>query len=141
MLVAVALTILCLCLPIGTFYAEGMRMATEYNLWIYTMQGAKDFTTMPLFIILLISSALGLYSIFAFHNRIFQARLCVLNMFLIIGWYILFTVFSQILGGSNIKFELEFASAAPCFALAMYFLSYKAIGKDEKLVRAADRIR
>ena len=141
MLVAVVLSVLCLCLPIGTFYAEGMRMGTEYNLWIYTMQGARDFSVCPLFIILLLSSVLGIYSIFTFHNRIFQARLCVFNMLLLIGWYIVFGVFSQVLGGGNITFELEFASVAPMFAIVMYFMSYKAIWSDEKLVRAADRIR
>lgn len=141
MLVAVILSILCLCLPIGTFYAEGMRMGTEYNLWIYTMQGTRDFSVCPLFIILLLSSALGIYSIFAYHNRLLQARLCVFNMLLLIGWFIVFAVFSQVLGGGNVKFELELASFAPMFAIAMYFMSYKAIWADEKLVRSADRIR
>ena len=141
MLVAVVLSVLCLCLPVGTFYAEGMRVGTEYNLWIYTIQGTKDFSVCPLFIILLLSSVLGIYSIFTFHNRIFQARLCVFNMLLLIGWYIVFGVFSQVFGGSTVSFELEFASVAPMFAIVMYFMSYKAIWSDEKLVRAADRIR
>lgn len=141
MLVAVVLSILCLCLPIGTFYAEGMRMGTEYNLWIYTMQGTRDFSVCPLFIILLLSSALGLYSVFCFHNRLLQARLCVFNMLMLIGWYIVFGVFSQVLGGGKITFEIEFAAGAPMFAIAMYFMSYKAIWSDEKLVRSADRIR
>lgn len=141
MLVAVVLNILCLCLPIGTFDAEGMRMATEYNLWLDTMRGAKDFTVCPLFVILLLSSVLGIYTIFAYHNRVVQARLCTFNMLLIIGWYIVFAVFSKVMGGGNIEFQAEIGSVAPMFALAMYFLSYKAIWADEKLVRAADRIR
>lgn len=141
MLVAVVLCILCLCLPIGTFYAEGMRMGTEYNLWIYTMQGTRDFSVCPLFVILLLSSVLGLYSIFCFHNRVLQARLCVFNMLMLIGWYIVFAVFSQVLGGGKITFEIEFAAVAPMFSIAMYFMSYKAIWSDEKLVRSADRIR
>ena len=141
MLLAVLLSVLTLCLPIGTFYAEGMRVATEYNLWLYTAQGTKDFTTCPLFIILLLSSVLGIYSIFAYHNRVAQARLCVFNIFLVIGWYIVFAVFSQVLGGGNISFEIEIGGGAPFIAIALYLLSYKAIWADEKLVRSADRIR
>ena len=141
MLVAVVLSILCLSLPIGTFMNEGMRVATEYNLWLYTMQGTRQFTTCPLFVILLLSTILGIYTIFAYHNRVIQARLCTFNMLLIVGWYILFTVFSQILGGKGVEFQMEIGAGAPAFAIAMYFLAYKAIWADEKLVRAADRIR
>ena len=141
MLVAVVLSILCLSLPIGTFMNEGMRVATEYKLWLYTMQGTRQFTTCPLFVILLLSAILGIYTIFAYHNRVIQARLCTFNMLLIVGWYILFTVFSQILGGKGVEFQMEIGSGAPAFAIAMYFLAYKAIWADEKLVRAADRIR
>ena len=141
MLVAVVLSILCLSLPIGTFMNEGMRVATEYNLWLYTMQGTRQFTTCPLFVLLLLSTILGIYTIFAYHNRVIRAGLGTFNMLLSVGGYILFTGFSQILGGKGVEFQMEIGSGAPAFAIAMYFLAYKAIWADEKLVRAADRIR
>ena len=42
---------------------------------------------------------------------------------------------------SGTTFQIEFGGALPAFALVFYFLAYKGIMADEKLVRAADRIR
>lgn len=142
-LAAVILSIACLCLPIGTFGDGGANSATEYNLWMTNEAGQKFFTTWPLFAILVPSAALGAYTIFLYHNRIVQARLCSFNMLLLIGWYIVFSVFGNLLGGdaSGMSFTPSWASFLPAFAIILYFMARKAILADEKLVRAADRIR
>ena len=143
LLLAVILSVVCLCIPIGTFDVGGLSTVTEYNLWLVDGQGQHQFSCWPLFAILLPSSALGLYTLFLYHNRRFQARMCTFNMFLVIGWYIVYAVFSNVLGSpaSGTTFQIEFGGALPAFALVFYFLAYKGIMADEKLVRAADRIR
>ena len=143
LLLAVILSIVCLCMPVGKFDVGGMSTMTEYNLWLVDGQGNHQFSCWPLFAILLPSSALGCYTIFLYHNRRFQARMCTFNIFLLIGWYIVFAVFSNVLGSpaSGTSFQIELGGGLPAIALALYFLAYKGIMADERLVRAADRIR
>ena len=143
LLLAVILSVCCLCSPIGTFDVGGLNTVTEYNLWLVDGQGQRQFSCWPLFAILLPSSALGLYSIFLYHNRRIQARMCTFNIFLVIGWYIVYAVFSNVLGSpvAGTTFQIELGGGLPAISLAFYFLAYKGIMADEKLVRAADRIR
>lgn len=142
-LAAVVLSIICLCLPLGTFGGDAANSATAYNLWLSNQAGQKFFTTWPLFAILLPSVALGIYSIFLYHNRIVQARLCTFNLLLLVGWYVVFSVFGNVLGGESagMAFSPSWSSALPAFAIVFYFMARKAILADEKLVRDADRIR
>jgi hypothetical protein len=66
-------------------------------------------------------------------------------MLLVLGWYILFAVFSQTLGNVadmiDLTFRPEIAAALPCVSTILYLMARHAILADEKLVRAADRIR
>jgi len=143
LLLAVILSVVCLCIPVGTFDVGGLHTVTEYNLWLLDGQGQHTFTCWPLFAILLPSSALGCYTIFLYHNRRTQAKFCTFNMFLLIGWYIVYAVFSNVLGSatSGTVFSIEIGGGLPALAIAFYFLAYKGIMADERLVRAADRIR
>jgi hypothetical protein len=85
LLVALILTIVCLSLPIAAFEPSGMGVNTEvYNLWIKNGSSALDFKVCPLFVILLITCPINLWAIFKFHDRKFQARLCVVNILLIL---------------------------------------------------------
>lgn len=85
---------------------------------------------------------ISLITIFLYKNRINQIRLSVINMFLIIGYYILLFVYvwfaSQRL---NAEWSLRFATAIPLINLILNYLAMGAIGKDEKLVKSLDRIR
>lgn len=140
-LFAVALCVFCLCMPIGN-YGAGLNSAVEYNLFLVNqMTGQKFFSTWPLFAILVASTALGICSIFMYHNRIAQARVCALCMLLLVGWYVVYAVFSNLLGGGNMSFSPSVSGILPAFAIVLYFMARKAILADEKLVRDADRIR
>lgn len=146
MLLAVALTIACLCLQIGTYSALGLPILNEYNLWLTDPLGAHHFTVWPLFAVLVLSATIGLCTIFMFANRKLQSRMCALNMLLILCWYILYIVFSQTLTGiipeeAAFTFRPAIAATFPCVASILYLMARKAIISDEKLVRAADRIR
>ena len=69
--------------------------------------------------------------------------MCMFNIFLLVGWYILYTVYSNVLGdsASGTSFQVEFGGGLPAFSIVFLFLAYKGIMADERLVRAADRIR
>lgn len=148
LLLAVVLSVACLCMQIGTFSVDGMAVAREYNLWVMHVDNAPEhhfsFATVPLFVVLLLSAALGLYSIFAYRNRITQARFCVFNMLLVVGWYILYAVYGFVLidaGGNPVYFAPSFPAALPAVAFVFHLLARRGIMADERLVRAADRIR
>ena len=54
-----------------------MGVNTEvYNLWIKNGSGALDFKVCPLFVILLLTCPINLWSIFKFHDERGQQTLC-----------------------------------------------------------------
>lgn len=150
LILAVVLTFACQCLQIGSFEVNGLIIGREYNLWIkvYDQLAADSagiyFATWPMFAVLLLSMTLGIYTIFVYSNRRNQARLCTFNLLLLIGWYVLYGVYSRVFIGRTIA-ESEFIpsvfAAFPAFAIIFYIMAHRGIMADEKLVRAADRIR
>lgn len=141
--VAVALSVACLCLQIGIFSDGGLVVAREYNLWSVQQDGSWTFSQWPLFAVLLLSAAVGAYAIFAFRNRLAQARLCLFAVLLIVGWYVLYFVYGQVLSGgqSGVSFTPSLTAALPAVSVVFYLLARRGIKADERLVRAADRIR
>lgn len=95
---ALLTTIACLCLPVGSFEPKGMGAESILmNLWISDANGGKDFNVWALFAILLVTCPINLFAIFDYHNRKRQARFCTFSMLMIIGWYVVYGVFSQVL--------------------------------------------
>lgn len=140
LLIAVVLGLICLCSPIGRFGGESLNTAVEYNLWLANqVTGQKFFSTWPLFAILVLSTALGICSIFMYHNRISQSRICTFAIMLLVGWYLVYAVLSKLLGMG--VFTPSWQAFLPALSIVLYFMSRKAILADERLVRAADRIR
>lgn len=142
LLLALIATVACLCLPVGRFTPDGMGLGSEmYNLWIADKStGEHSCIVWALFAILLISCPVALAAIFGYNNRRQQARFCLFNILLYIGWYVVFVVFAMTMGGND-KFHPSFASCLPFVAIVLTVMARKGINDDEKLVRAADRIR
>jgi len=143
LLISAILSIVCLCLPVGNLKSgTGMTDEVLYNLYLKTADGLCDFSSGILFIILLLTCTISVITIFMYHNRKRQARLCLLNMLLLAVWYAacLFTGFVTHNNG-NTEFSLSFTSAFPGISMILSFMARKAILADEELVRSADRIR
>lgn len=141
LLIALIITICCLCMPLGG-YNHGLGLeGTVYNLWITDANGAHDFSVWALFAILLITCPINIAAIFSYHNRMVQSRFCMFNILLIIGWYIVFGVFTLGMEKDSGSVYLNVASIFPLVSFILYFMARKAILADEKLVRDADRIR
>lgn len=144
LLVAIVLTVVCLCMQIGAFQVAGLDVARVYNLWFTDPLGHRHFDTWPLMAILLPTAALATYTIFIYHNRRVQALFCALNSLLIVGWYICFFVVGQTVGDKSwgaATFRPSWPAVLPFIALVFYILARRAIQADEKLVRSMDRIR
>jgi len=135
-------TIACLCLPVGTYYADGLLTGELYNLMIKGAEGGNSFMPWPLFAILLVSLPLALVAIFAYKNRKFQMHLCQLCMLLMLGWYIVAIVISRVTTSEALgTVTFNYAFTFPFISMVMYFLAKRGIMKDEKLVRSSERFR
>lgn len=138
---ALLATIACLCLPVGSFEPQGMGTENQLmNLWINETNGGRNFSVWALFAILLVTCPINTFAIFDYHNRKRQVRFCMFSMLMIIGWYIVYGVFSQVLM-PGFTFHVGFAACLPLIAFILLWLARHSILADEALVRAADRIR
>ncbi len=101
-----------------------------------------DSGTWGLTVISAVIPVFALYTIFSYKNRIKQIRFSVLNMFFLLGYYVLLFIYiwfaTQRL---NAEWHLRFVTAFPLINLILNYLAIGAIGKDEKLVKSMDRIR
>lgn len=82
--------------------------------------------------LLVVSAVLSAFTIFQYRRRPFQARLCVAGLFLVFAWYI---------GVAVLEAKVGTIEALPMVNAILIFMARKGILDDEKLVRAADRIR
>ena len=144
LMAAIVMTVICLCMQIGSFRVAGIEVARVYNLWFTDPLGKHHFDTWPLMAVLLPTAALATYTIFIYHNLKVQALFCALNALLIVGWYVCFFVVSQMVGDKSwgtVNFRPAWPAVLPAIALILYLMARRAIKADEKLVRSMDRIR
>ena len=141
LLIAFIVSVVCLCLPVGSVEPAGMGAGFKlYNLFLD--KGASvDYSACGLFGILLLSSVLSLCTIFLFRNRKLQASLCLCNEFLLVAWYIVLGVVTRNVIDPSAAFHVAFAACLPAVAIVLNVMARAGIIHDEKLVRAADRIR
>ncbi|MBO6017924.1 MAG: DUF4293 family protein [Prevotella sp.] len=79
-----------------------------------------------------LSAILSIYTIFIYKQRPRQAKLCLAGLFVIFVWYILLAVYQG---------YVTTIDSMPMVSAILVFMARKGIIDDEKLVRAADRIR
>lgn len=99
--------------------------------------------TWGVFVLGIVIAVLSLVAIFLYKNRPNQARICMINAFFMVTFYIII-----FLSGYNFQHDLAATHtswsaylAMPFVALVLDILAYRAINKDEQLVRSMDRIR
>lgn len=139
LIIAVILTIVCMSTQVAALYNDsGIEFARLYNLWLTDGQGNNSFLSVPLFICLLISSVTSIITIFLYMKRKLQATLCLVNIIVLVAWYIFLAVLPQQTGGTM---NLLLSAALPACSIILLFMARKGILADEKLVRSLDRIR
>ena len=107
----------------------GVLIIVNYPMW-------------PLFLLSLVASSLSIFTIFKFKRRLLQARLCVLTTVLFLLWYPAVLLVNKFMMPSGLQFDvLNVWGALPLISAILCILARKGIMDDERLVRAADRIR
>ncbi len=107
-------------------------------LLVAVILGMVFFLAWPLFIIQMLASAISLYTIFIYKNRPRQATLCLISILFNLAWYVTLAVLIQ---QGKLPEQLPYVVCLPLIAAIFCFMARKAIIADEKLVKAADRIR
>jgi len=141
LLLAVIASVVCLSMPIGRIEPVelGGDAYTFYNLFI---KGSETVIYKPLlFSMLLIEATVAFIDIFLYKKRVLQARLCTLCMGLIVVWYGIYALIATSAMTDITSFHAEFSACLPLVAVILLIMARRGIMADEKLVRAADRIR
>lgn len=128
--------------PIATFTTDAFAFEF-YNCHITHPENLEPpIALLPLAILPFISLLLSLISIFLFKKRKLQLRVNKLNLlvllFVVAAVVFYFVRIGNLLGG-DVKYG--FSGILPLVIVVLVLMANKAIKNDEKLVRAADRIR
>ncbi len=145
LLIIAVLTALTLFAPLAWFGND----AGEFTLYAFSLKngaGEAVQSTIYMGILLALTCALPLLTIFLFKRRMLQLRLCVVELVLLVGalameavyYFLSYRVFA------GIEFHTQGfrpAIALPLVCLLFACLAARAIFRDELLVRSLDRIR
>ena len=94
-------------------------------------------STMLLMITTIAVGVLALITIFLFKNRTLQLRLCVLGIFL--EALLIFLYYSEV--KTFVQGTYSLTALLHSIIVIAFFLSARAINKDEKLIKDSDRLR
>ena len=147
LLAAVVAYVICLFLPVASIEPQGMGASVSVHC-LGTVSGDNglhfDPICSPLFYLCGVSAALSAVNIFMYKNRKLQLNLCSITLLFSILWYADYLlIFLGIVGLDNVqgKSHVAFGTCLPLVAIILVALAHKGVSDDEKLVRAADRIR
>jgi hypothetical protein len=118
----------------------------EYNILFQLdyqgVAGENNMSTWSLKIISGIIPIIALITTFLYKQRATQIRLSITNMFLMLGFYVIFfmTVI-QTANATNSEWSLNVPAAFPLVCLILNWLAIRAIGKDIALLKSLSRLR
>lgn len=143
LLAALVASIVCLCYPVGGFEPKGMGVGPVlFNIGLRDANGVFDFGNCALFALLVVTCPISIAAIFLYHKRKLQAKLCWWNVALDVAWYAYlgyYVLYGNTL--TDVSFHPAIGLCLPLIAIIFYVMAHRGIMHDEKLVRAADRIR
>ena len=102
--------------------------------------GTADYAPWAMFVILLVVGFVALGTIFLYRKRMLQIRLTLFSIILLVGYYATLVTFVLMLKGEN-SFAPSWTLCLPLVAIVLNWLAIRAIGKDEMLVKAYERLR
>ena len=140
LLIVTILAIIGLCTPIGSYIGSDYSVSVLTNLCLTMADGTKDYAPWALFVLLLLAAALAFGTIFLFKKRMLQIRLTIFNSILLLGYYGTLAVFIFMLKEDQATFTPSWTICLPLVAVILNWLAIRAIGKEEVLVKAYDRL-
>ena len=136
LLIVAGLLITAMCMPIGYF----IDTMGEHPFKALGLEINDAFqSTWGLFGILMLSTIVAVATIFLYKNRMLQIRMTIFNSLLLVGYYIAALAF-YLKNDANM-FRVGWALCLPLISIILNILAVRAIGRDEVMVKAADRLR
>ena len=126
--------------PLGSFIQADGSIDTLRSLMLVLADGTRSYSPWALFAIMAFAVLLDVVCICTYKNRMMQIRICILNMLLAVGFYLVLAVFIWILKAES-SFVPSWMVVLPLLAIVLHWLALRAIGKDEALVRAYEHLR
>ncbi|MBN1132988.1 MAG: DUF4293 domain-containing protein [Bacteroidales bacterium] len=129
--------------PLSLITTEGNEIFLHHSGAVTRTGEDLGVKTWPLTVYFIVVSALLFFSVFSYRNRIRQMRISVFLMFFAAGmagiiFYYIRYIKANFGGLENI---FQWRIVVPPIILVLLYLAYKAIQRDELVVRAYDRIR
>lgn len=130
--------------------ADGTNLVS-YQLYNYYLQVASPgseplmnyIITLPMAVTTGLAGLLSLITIFVYKNRLKQmnlVKLCVfINILLVVGIFFWYSGVVEEKAGTEPSYDI--AAYFPLITLVFLILAFRRIRKDEKMVRAAERLR
>lgn len=146
LLTIVVLSLFTLFLPLGSFVntTEHLNYIINYK-GIFLTQASGNVLLQNVWSLAAISAiipVLALVTIFLYRKRLLQIRLVIFNMVLMLGYYVLLAIyFWQTITKLNTDWHPEIVTAFPLVNLILSYLTIRAIGKDEALIKSLNRLR
>jgi len=138
LLIVAGLLIVSICLPIGYF----IDTTGEHPFKALGVEVNDTFqSTWGLVGILSLSVIVAVATIFLFRNRVLQIRMTIFNSLLLAGYYLVAVAFYLALKTDTNLFRIGWALCLPLISIVLNLLAIRAIGRDEVMVKAADRLR
>jgi hypothetical protein len=147
MLAFIALALLFTQLPIAVFQLQNVgeipfNIISKFQNPDLSQDVYTNINTLPLILINGVLVLLIFISVFLYRNRPLQLRLTMIgflvNVILII---IIFYTADSMQSQLNVEAQYKLGTILPLISMVLLILASKAIRKDEKLVKAADRLR
>lgn len=140
LLIVAILSVIVISSSLGSFIGADNSITEFTNLSLVAQDGTEDYRPWALFAIQMISAIISLITIFLYKKRMLQIRLTLFNIILTIGYYVAFVTFIFMLKG-DATFVPSWIVCLPFIAIVLDWLATRAIGKDEMLVKAYERLR
>ena len=140
LLVVAILMVVMMSLPVGSFVAADYTATVFNNLSLVDPDVTAEYAPWAMFAILMVSAVVTLGTIFLYKKRMLQIRLTIFNIILLLGYYGTLVTFVFMLKGEN-SFTPSWTVILPLISIILDWLAIRAIGKDEMLVKAYERLR
>lgn len=146
LLISIVLIGVCLCSPLGSYVgSDSFVHGTLSNTWLFDIDYRERYMySSALFVVLMLTGIVTILSLFGYENRIRQMRWTMLSCVLLVLYYLSFIGFAIYYGKTKYPgahFQIAFYACFPILSFFFNLLAYWRIRHDERMVRAADRIR
>ena len=142
LLVVAILMVVMMSVPVGSFYTD-KNICEMTNLSYLLPDGAVNYTPWALFAILVVVAVMALVTIFLYRKRMLQIRLTIFNTIVLVGYYLVLAYFvvNPDKAFDDYSFMPSWTVCLPLVSIILNWMAIRAIGKDEMLVKAYERLR